>query len=190
MQSAGHPELSEIILQQVESMHRQMDCHLAQARAASGPSSGKRCSVYDCAQGLARTLRTLYADRGLTIEVQVSREHLIGGLREDLDEMLGNLLDNACKWARSCVLIVSQQSGADILVDIDDDGPGIPQGMRDAVLQRGVRSDERTGGSGLGLAIVRDLAELYGGSVVLDTSPLGGLRARLKLPERLPAIQD
>ena len=182
MQSAGYPELSEIILQQVEQMRRQMDYHLAQARAASGPSSGKRCSVNDCAEGLARTLRTLYAERGLMIEVKVSREHLIGGVREDLDEMLGNLLDNACKWARSRVSIVSQQSGADILIDIDDDGPGIPETMRDVVLRRGVRADERAGGSGLGLAIVRDLADLYGGSVILDTSPLGGLRARLKLP--------
>jgi signal transduction histidine kinase len=96
--------------------------------------------------------------------------------------MLGNLLDNACKWAKSKVKIQSAEVNDAVLVTVDDDGPGLPPTMRDQVLQRGVRADESAPGSGLGLAIVRDLAELYGGSVTLDASPVGGLRATLRLP--------
>jgi signal transduction histidine kinase len=101
---------------------------------------------------------------------------------EDLDEMLGNLLDNACKWARSRVVIESVQAGDTLKIAVDDDGPGLAAELRERVLQRGVRADEKATGSGLGLAIVRDLAEVYHGSIALTESPLGGLRASLALP--------
>ena len=108
---------------------------------------------------------------------------VVRGQREDLDEMLGNLLDNACKWARSRVVVTSYAATTRaIVVTVDDDGPGLDPSMREAVLQRGVRADEAAPGSGLGLAIVRDLAELYGGSISLAEAPRGGLRARLELP--------
>jgi signal transduction histidine kinase len=96
--------------------------------------------------------------------------------------MLGNLLDNACKWARGRVGLQASRAGAHCLVTVDDDGPGLERSLRDVVLQRGVRADEAAPGTGLGLAIVRDLAELHGGTIVLRDSPLGGLRAELKLP--------
>ena len=165
-------------------MRRQIDYHLAHARAAaSGATPGARCSVADSADGLARTLLRLHADRGLAIDVQVAADHSVRGQREDLDEMLGNLLDNACKWARSRVVDHRRRShDSRIVVTVDDDGPGLDPSMRDAVLQRGVRADEAAPGSGLGLAIVRDLAELYGGSISLADAPRGGLRARLELP--------
>jgi signal transduction histidine kinase len=102
--------------------------------------------------------------------------------REDLDEMLGNLLDNACKWAKSRVTITSAIDNKCIAVIVDDDGPGIEASKRNIVLQRGVRADEAAPGSGLGLAIVRDLAEIHKGSITLEESPLSGLRARLLLP--------
>ncbi|HWO29937.1 MAG TPA: ATP-binding protein, partial [Candidatus Acidoferrum sp.] len=101
---------------------------------------------------------------------------------EDLDEMLGNLLDNACKWAKSAVSVQSFRENGSIVILVDDDGPGIVPEMRDVVLQRGVRADEAAPGSGLGLSIVRDLAEVYGGTICLENSPKGGLRARLQLP--------
>jgi signal transduction histidine kinase len=101
--------------------------------------------------------------------------------REDLDEMLGNLLENACKWARERVAVSAVCDGGSVVVMVDDDGKGIAPELRDAVLKRGVRADEAAPGSGLGLAIVRDLADLYGGSITLATSPLGGLRAELRL---------
>ena len=95
--------------------------------------------------------------------------------------MLGNLLDNGCKWARSRVVISSSTDDAMIVIDVEDDGSGLPAEIRDRVLQRGVKADEAAPGSGLGLAIVRDLADVYEGSIALDESPLGGLRARLRL---------
>jgi signal transduction histidine kinase len=102
--------------------------------------------------------------------------------REDLDEMLGNLLDNACKWGRTRVSVRAASDAGTVAVIVDDDGAGLERALRERVLQRGVRADEAAPGSGLGLAIVRDLAELYGGSIVLEDSPLGGVRARLRLP--------
>jgi len=182
-EAAGQHELATAIAQQVGRMRRQVDYHLAQARAvALGRAGHVRATVQTSAEGLARTLERLYADRQRTIQLEVSPEHLVRVAREDLDEMLGNLIDNACKWTRSRVVVTSSQHGASVVIDVDDDGPGLDPSMREAVLQRGVRADEAAPGSGLGLAIVRELAGLYGGSIRLDGSPLGGLRARLELP--------
>ena len=180
----GHHELASLLSQQVERMRRQIDYHLAHARAAaSGATVGARCLVATSAQGIARTLERLHTRRGLLIDINVPEDHAVRTQREDLDEMLGNLLDNACKWARTRVALASSRGDNRVSITVDDDGPGLPASMRDAVLQRGVRADEAAPGTGLGLSIVRDLAELYGGSVMLDTSPLGGLRARLQLPD-------
>ena len=181
--AAGHTELSAAITQQVERMRRQVDYHLAQARAsASGGTAGARSHVLTSADALARTMMTLHADRRLTIDVHVSHEHFVRVQREDLEEMLGNLVDNACKWAKSRVEIRSRPLDGRIEATVDDDGPGLEPSLRETVLQRGVRADEAAPGSGLGLAIVRDLVELYGGSITLGSSPLGGLRATLQLP--------
>jgi signal transduction histidine kinase len=183
VEAAGHDDLAGSIREQVERMRRQIDYHLAQARAAaSGAAPGASCKVRDSAEAIARTLRRLHAERGLTIEVCADPMHAVRAQREDLDEMLGNVMDNACKWARTRVAIESAPSDGIVAINVDDDGPGLDASMRDAVLQRGVRADEAAPGSGLGLAIVRDLAELYGGSIALSTSPLGGLRAQLRCP--------
>ena len=180
---AGHPQAARSVAHEVERMRRQIDYHLAQARAAaSGVTPGARCRVSDSADGLARTLRQLYSDRGVEIVVATPSEHTVRAEREDLDEMLGNLLDNACKWARSRVEIESSNRDDLVTITVDDDGGGLDPSMRDAVLQRGVKADEAAPGSGFGLAIVRDLAELYGGSIALSASPAGGLRAELRLP--------
>jgi signal transduction histidine kinase len=182
--AAGHPELAASLGQLVERMQRQVDYHLARARAtaSSGAAPGLRCPVLPSVEGLVRTMRRLHADRELALDVDVSPAHEIRGRREDLEEMLGNLLDNACKWARSRVVIASSIDGDQVSTSVDDDGPGLDPSLRAQVLQRGVRADQRVRGSGLGLAIVSELAELYGGSIALETSPLGGTRARLALP--------
>jgi len=181
--ATGHEELAGIMSQQVERMRRQMDYHLAHARAAaSGATPGARCSVKESADGLSRTLLRLHAGHGVAIDVHVAAQHSVRAQREDLDEMLGNLLDNGCKWAKSRVTVESAACEGDIVITVDDDGPGLDPSMRDVVLQRGVRADEAAPGSGLGLAIVRDLAELYGGTIALSRSPDGGVRARLQLP--------
>jgi signal transduction histidine kinase len=126
-------------------------------------------------------MRRLHADRGLAIEDRVPPDAVVRCQREDLDEVLGNLLDNACKWAASRVIVEAALEGAAVRVWVDDDGPGLPAEMRERVLQRGVRADEAAPGSGLGLAIVGDLVDVYGGSIVLAASPAGGLRACVTL---------
>lgn len=178
MSAAGHDDVAAAARQQIERMRRQMDWHLARARAAaSGPSASVRASIRDSADGVARTVRRLHADRHLTIDVDMPTDVVAKAERPDLDEILGNLVDNACKYAKSRVLVSVTTAGPLAAIAVDDDGPGLDPAVRTAVLQRGVRADEAPGGSGFGLAIVRDLAELYGGGVVLETSPLGGLRA-------------
>jgi signal transduction histidine kinase len=181
--AAGNAELAESIVQQVERMSRQVNYHLARARAAaSGAAGAARCSVAACADALVRTLLKLYPGRALEISSTIAPDLCARVQREDLDEMLGNLLDNACKWANSRIVLEASRSGAILVLTLDDDGPGLARDLRTVVLERGVRIDEAAPGSGLGLAIVRDLAELYGGSISLDDSPLGGLRARVLLP--------
>jgi signal transduction histidine kinase len=179
---SGQDELAESMRQQIDRMRRQIDYHLAHARAAaSGGTTTARTSVRDAAEGLARVMRHVHAERGVEVIVECPDGHDVRVQREDLDEMLGNLLDNACKWARAQVVVRSARDDERIVVTVDDDGPGIAEEMRAAVLQRGVRADEATPGTGLGLAIVRDLAEVYGGSIALASSPTGGCRAVLKL---------
>jgi signal transduction histidine kinase len=181
--AAGHGELAGAIGQQVERMRRQVEYHLAHARArARGAGLGARSSVAGSVDGLVRALLRLHAARALAIDVRVPPEHSVAVERPDLDEMLGNLLDNACKWARARVAVESSADTACVVLTVDDDGPGLNPSLRDDVLRRGVRADEAAPGSGLGLAIVRELAELYGGEIALDRSPAGGLRARLRLP--------
>ncbi len=197
----GQHEIAAAIEQQVERMGRQVNYHLAHARAgASGATMGARSSVRDSADGVARALRRLHAGRSITVDVEVAEDVSVRAQREDLDEMLGNLMDNACKWARSRVVVSVGMSAADaegrggkppetsgtVAIVVDDDGEGIAPHLREAVLQRGVRADEAAPGSGLGLAIVRDLAELHGGSIAIDASPQGGVRATLSLPRAQP----
>jgi len=182
-EAGAHPELATTMREQVERMRRQIEYHLVHARAAASEATpGARCSVLESAEGLSRTLQRLYAGRGIAIDVRVQPEHVVRGQREDVDEMLGNLLDNACKWAKSRVTVASSEAGGKVIVVVEDDGPGLAPALRDAVLQRGVRADEAAPGSGFGLAIVRDLAELYGGAVSLSDCAAGGLGARLELP--------
>lgn len=181
--AAGQGPLAAAIDQQIDRMRRQIDYHLVHARsAAASTSPAARASIAASAEGLTRALQRLHAERGVRIEIEAPASHAFRGQRDDLDEMLGNLLDNACNWARTRVRLTCSKEGEQIVITVDDDGPGIAPSMRQAVLQRGVRADEAARGSGLGLAIVRDLAEIYGGSISLEESPMGGARARLTLP--------
>ena len=181
--AAGEAELLNAIAAPIERMRRQVEYQLAHARAAaSGATPGARCSIEQSVTGLVRAMAALHAGKGISIEVEVRSEDAFRGEREDLDEMLGNLLDNACKWGRLRVTLSAHRAGSDLVITVDDDGPGIDPVLRESVLHRGVRADESAPGSGLGLAIVRDLAELYGGSISIESSPAEGVRARLTLP--------
>ncbi|HEY9080372.1 ATP-binding protein [Magnetovibrio sp.] len=173
--------------EQVSTMNDLVTRHLARARAAGGLGvPGLKADVGEIASGLKRTLQRIYQRKndgaGVSIALVNVREHYVVGDRQDVEEMLGNLLDNACKWAASRVRVTGAREGREIVLSIDDDGPGIPADLRDDVLKRGKRLDEATPGSGLGLNIVHELAELYHGSLSLDESDLGGLSVRLRLP--------
>jgi signal transduction histidine kinase len=125
----------------------------------------------------------VYRDKGISATLTVEdSEPVFWGEQQDLQEMLGNLLDNAWKWADSRIDISCHSDNSTLTVLVDDDGPGLAPELRQAMLTRGMRADERVAGTGLGLAIVSDLVELYGGSLDLESSPAGGLRARLTLP--------
>jgi len=177
-------EQSRMIAEQVALARRQVDYHLARAQAAAAThGAGARTLLAPVIAGLLRTMRRIHAGRPLALQVSVMPETLaFRGEVQDLQEMLGNVLDNACKWAAQRVDLAAQRDGEVLRITIDDDGSGLTAAQRDAVLGRGVRADERTPGSGLGLAIVDELARLYGGSVDLAVSPLHGLRVTLTLP--------
>ncbi len=177
--------LGRLVAEQTGLAREQVEHHLARARAAAvHRRPGQRTEVAPVVAALLRTLARLHADRNL----QVHQSGMVAGYAfrgepQDLQEMLGNLLDNAFHWARGTLRITLSPQGADMLtIVIDDDGPGLSAAQREQVLQRGVRMDERVPGSGLGLSIARDLALAYGGDVQLFESPPGGLRVILSLP--------
>jgi signal transduction histidine kinase len=181
--NAAEGPLAETVKRQTISMRRQIDHYLARARtAAAARVLGVRTEVDAVTEDLRRTLERIHIDRRIRIETRVPMGLGFRGEREDLEEMLGNLADNACKWAKSHVVIAARREGNHIQFIVDDDGPGVPPEQRDALFHRGKRLDESVPGSGHGLAIVREVAELYGGSVTLGTAPGGGLRAMLSLP--------
>jgi signal transduction histidine kinase len=138
--------------------------------------------------GLVRTFEKIYRERGINFSAQVAENIRFRGEKQDLEEMIGNLVDNAGKWARQNVTIAITSLAANpqgkkfFRVVIDDDGVGLAPELREAAMRRGRRLDETRPGSGLGLSIVADLAALYGGALRLDASPAGGLRAELELP--------
>jgi signal transduction histidine kinase len=128
-------------------------------------------------------LTRMHTEKKIAIEVRVTPGLAFRGEREDLEEMVGNLIDNACKWARAKVAVNAlPMDERHFVLTVVDDGPGLPAEERDRAMERGEKLDENMEGSGLGLAIVRDIAKLYGGHFELTESPLGGLAARLELP--------
>ena len=185
-QAPANP-LAPLLLEQVQLATRHIDWHLARARTAGAQRlPGQRSALAPVLSGLVRVMERVHAARGIAIYVEPAPGLTFAGEEHDLHEMLGNLLDNACKWARHTVRVSacrpSDAVTPPLRVCIEDDGPGIDEGLRQQVLTRGVRADESVPGSGLGLAIVADLVALYGGSLQLGRSALGGLKVELLLP--------
>ena len=181
------PERAALVRGQADLMRRHIDRHLSRARAAASHGVlGARCAVGPVGAALVRTLAALHRDRAIAIAVDGLDGLVFCGDRHDLEEMLGNLMDNACKWGRTQVRVagrrVARPDGDRLELTVEDDGPGIPEQAVAEVLVRGRRLDESVPGSGLGLAIVGDLAALYRGGVALRRSELGGLAAVLDLP--------
>jgi signal transduction histidine kinase len=186
----GDSTAAEVLGQQIEAMRRQIDYQLARARAASSSRvPGVVTPIGPVVERLVRVLRRVGRNPEVELVVEIAAEHVFAGEAQDLEEMVGNLLDNACKWARRRVIVTSQTVGGRVAILVDDDGPGLPAERREEVFERGRRLDQSVPGSGLGLAIVRDLAEIYGGRVGVEDSPEGGLRVQLELPTPGPATR-
>jgi signal transduction histidine kinase len=178
------------VREQTDIMRDQIARHLERARLATRATVvGTITDVCPVVTALARTMEKIHHDRGIAIDIDAPQEARFRGERQDLEEMVGNLVDNACKWAQSRVNLEVVPVRADgsaqaplVRLVVDDDGPGLTVGEREQVGNRGRRLDETKPGSGLGLSIVVELAQLYGGKLVLGTAPIGGLRAELVLP--------
>jgi signal transduction histidine kinase len=179
----AHPQLRASLREQLEQIEQRLSRELGRARLAGEVLPGAR---FDCAQelpGLFATLAMIH-DRGLHLEWQAPEGLIVPRDREDLLELLGNLLDNACKWTEQQVLLSVEEVADGYRLLVDDDGPGIDAERREAVLGRGTRLDEQVAGHGLGLGIVRDIIEAWNGRIELLESPLGGLRVVVSLPRR------
>ena len=187
---ADRTALAAKVLEQARVMQGQIDYYLGRARAAArAVNFGAGATVVPVIEGLVRTFGKIHRERQFAFEPADAATLRFRGEKQDLEEMVGNLVDNAAKWARLRVSIgiVVEPPGLGagrsyFGITIDDDGPGLSPPERDAAMQRGQRLDETKAGSGLGLSIVSDLAGLYGGQLTLSQSPQGGLRARLRLP--------
>jgi signal transduction histidine kinase len=182
---ANEGALASKVLEQAEIMRTQITRHLDRARVAARSSViGEVTDVGAALEALKRTVEHIYEERGLEIEIAAMPGLKFQGEKQDFEEMVGNLLDNACKWARSNVKASAERDEDAPLFTllVDDDGPGLTDAERAKVVKRGQRFDETKPGSGLGLSIVADLAHLYKGRLALERSPEGGLRARLELP--------
>lgn len=184
---AGEGAFAEKVREQAIVMRRQIDHHLERARISAGVVfAAEAIELTPVIEGLARTLEKVHRDRDLEIELAIAADMKVRGERQDIEEMIGNLVDNACKWASHEVCVTVEAVDADgkaaARILVDDDGPGLAADQRARVLDRGRRLDESKPGSGLGLAIVTELATMYGGTLGLDASPAGGLRSELRLP--------
>ncbi|MGA0595507.1 sensor histidine kinase [Enterovirga sp. CN4-39] len=180
------PESPNRVREQAMIMRDQMDYYLNRARAAAlAGTLGAVTDVGPVLEALARTFGKIYQDRKLTLSVGAVDSLRFRGERQDLEEMAGNLVDNACKWATSQVNVsaelVENKGRSWLRIVVDDDGPGLPPEAWEEAMKRGKRLDETKPGSGLGLSIVSELAAIYGGRLELARSPLGGTRAELSL---------
>jgi two-component system, OmpR family, sensor histidine kinase PhoQ len=188
--SGGGP-LAGSVNTEVDRMSAIVAHQLRRAATSGGASVGKHAiAILPVAQDLRGAMLKVHAQKDYSLELQIAPEVLFVGDRDDLTEALGNVMDNASKWCRSRVrvsAVVSGQSGTGprLHLVVEDDGPGIAATERNRVLERGERADEQTPGHGLGLAMVREMAELYGGTIELGNSPMGGARVELRLPGRL-----
>ncbi|WP_236184988.1 sensor histidine kinase [Pseudomonas protegens] len=179
----GHPEVRRMLQEQLEQVQQRLNRELNRARLAGDALPGV---LFECDAELPGLLATLNMIHGQHLELsyQAPPGLRLPWDREDLLELLGNLLDNACKWADAQVRLSVQERPQGFCLAVDDDGPGIPEARRDEVFGRGTRLDEQTHGHGLGLGIVRDIVDACGGTLNLGESEWGGLRVEIELPRR------
>ncbi|CZT36753.1 sensor histidine kinase [Rhizobium sp. 9140] len=167
----------------VERIDERIRHHLARARKTmSGAGMGASTTLAASLADLVQILSRIHAERGLTVTCVVPEDIPVACATDDLDEILGNLIDNACKWARTSVVITAAIEGRMVVIGIEDDGPGIAEDRIANAFLPGIRMDETVHGDGFGLTIAREVAELYGGGIILANRPEGGLKVSLSLP--------
>lgn len=182
-EAAGSSQLDEVVRRQADAMQTNVEHYLKRARmAARAETIGARTEVRPVIDGLARLLNRLFDARGIEVTVEGSTAAIFRGEKQDFEEMIGNLMENACKWAASEVKVTISDSPRELVIEVDDDGRGLSEEERTDAMKRGVRLDETTPGTGLGLSIVKELAELHKGRLELGVAALGGLRATLRFP--------
>lgn len=176
--------LSDVVTRQADLMREHVEHHLRRARAAArSQSHGERTLVEPVIDELAVTLERIFRDKGVEIDWRCPDDLCFRGERQDLQELAGNIMENAAKWCRSRVRATAVAASPErLILTVEDDGPGLPADRREEVLKRGARLDESAPGSGLGLAIVDELARAYGGSLTLADSAMGGLKVEIGLP--------
>jgi signal transduction histidine kinase len=182
---AQSTDLSETVIREATTMRRQVDHHLARARAVGRRGhSHSRADIWPSLESVERAVGRLYAH--VRLDMTGKKDLAVRVERQDLDEMLGNLVENAAKYGGGSVFVTVEDAGEYAEILIEDDGTGIPENERVRIFDRGARLDTGKPGTGLGLAIVRDVAEIYNGSVALEESEdMGGLQVRLQLPKAL-----
>ncbi|WP_202210921.1 ATP-binding protein [Pseudomonas paraversuta] len=179
----AYPQIQKTLHDQLEQIQQRMSRELNRARLAGDALPGAQFDVDAEMPGLMATLGMIHGGH-LELRLNTSPGLHMPWDREDMLELLGNLLDNACKWADSQVELNIRQTAGGYEIEVQDDGPGIPETERDQVISRGTRLDEQTSGHGLGLGIVRDIVDVWGGEMQLETGALGGLSVMIRLPAR------
>ncbi len=182
-EAAGQTQLDDVVRRQAAAMQTNVEHYLKRARmAARAETIGARTDVRPVIDGLARLLNRLFDARGIEVTVEGSTSAIFRGEQQDFEEMAGNLMENACKWAATEVKVVIADTPQGLTIEVQDDGQGLSAEEREAAMKRGVRLDETTPGTGLGLSIVKELAELHKGQLELGVAASGGLSATLRFP--------
>lgn len=192
IQKGGGEDYLDLVERQIEVMQSHVEHHLRRAQLLGRARViGKSASLDKAIREVSNAIEGIFQEKNLKISFDLTVNLKFAGLKQDLDELLGNLLDNAAKWAKSSIHIKTTitQGSHNLEKDvhyfnliIEDDGPGVDKEKRSKLFERGLRLDEKTPGSGLGLAIVKDIVELYGGEVDMDEAEMGGLKVSLILP--------
>ena len=182
LQKAGQVDAGRLLIQQCGQMQRQIEYQVARARAATRVMLSMATKTGPKIHNIIAALSRLHQDRSIAFELNGSEDLLVACDPEDFSEMMGNLIDNAAKWAQSKIIVSIQKVNSSVRIVIEDDGPGVPPESVETVFEIGKRLDECKPGSGLGLAITRDLTTLYGGRAWIEHSELGGAAAVIELP--------
>ncbi len=179
------------LIDQTARLKSLLDRELKRARLSGAPGPGQQVILGEEIGQLIDALRKIYKDRPLEFECSVPQRGVVAGDREDMLELLGNLLDNACKWARSRISLTAECKEEGLHICIEDDGPGCPEEEFERLSRRGTRLDESASGHGLGLSIVRDIVEQYSGEISFGRSEkLGGFLVSVSLPSVPPDPAD